>query len=326
MKKVLVTGGAGYIGSHICKALREQGYFPITIDNLSTGNRWAVKWGPLIEGDIGDQKLVRNILDEHKIIGVIHLAAFSNVRESHQIPLRYYQNNVGATLNLLEVLLEKHISYFVFSSTCSVYGMPKSIPIDETHSKCPINTYGESKWMIEQILQTISQSHGMKVAALRYFNAAGSDLDGEIGESHTPETHLIPLLIQTAMRKREAFTLYGKNHETEDGTPIRDFIHVTDLSIAHVRALDTIIEKERNLTLNLGSGKGHSVREVIEQVEKIGGYPIPMTLGKHFSGDPPILVANPEKAMEILNWKPSLSELSTIIQSAWSWHQQKSFV
>ncbi len=323
MSKILVTGGAGYIGSHVCKALSENGYTPITIDNLSTGNRWAVKWGPFIEGDIGNKDLLRKTLDDHNIRGVIHLAALSNIRESHRIPLRYYQNNVGATLSLLEVLIERKVSYFVFSSTCSVYGMPKKIPIDETHSKCPINTYGSSKWMIEQILQTVSQSYGMKIAALRYFNAAGSDLDGEIGESHDPETHLIPLLIQTAMGKKKIFNLYGENHETEDGTPIRDFIHVTDLSAAHARALDTIMEKERNLTLNLGTGKGYSIREVIKQIETISGAPIPITLGKRFPGDPPILIANAENAMNLLNWTPSHSDLSTIIETAWNWHEQK---
>ena len=319
MKHVLVTGGAGYIGSHICKSLFLKGYTPVTIDNLSLGHEWAVKWGPFIQGNCGDKELLHNTLDNYPILGIIHLAALSNVRESHRIPLQYYQNNVGATLSLLEVLKKRRISYFVFSSTCSVYGMPKQVPIDETHPKCPINTYGESKWMVERILQTTSQSHELKVATLRYFNAAGADPAGEIGESHHPETHLIPLLIQTAMGKRPHFTLFGEDHETEDGTPVRDFIHVTDLADAHVRAFECMIAEGRNLTLNLGTGKGHSVREVIDTIEKDWKLNIPIAIDERFPGDPPILVANAKKAQGILGWTPKYSDIQTIIETAWNW-------
>ena len=302
MKAVLVTGGAGYIGSHVCKALAKNGYLPVTIDNLSTGNRQAVKWGPFFEGDIGDKKLIKSLLEMHPICGTIHLAAFSNVRESHQLPLKYYQNNVSGTLKLLEVLLEKKIAPFVFSSTCAVYGIPQKVPIDESHPKSPINPYGESKLMVEKILQTIPELH---YAILRYFNAAVADLEGETGESHDPETHLIPLLIQTTLGKRETFKLNGKDHETEDGTPVRDFIHVTDLAHAHILALEKLLEEKENLILNLGTGKGYSVQRVIFYVEEKAEGKIPILKGSRFPGDPPILIANGTKAMETLHWKPS---------------------
>ena len=319
MKYVLVTGGAGYIGSHICKALFQRGYKPITIDNLSLGHESAVKWGPFIHGNCGDKALLNKILDDYPILGVIHLAALSNVRESYRIPLQYYQNNVAATINLLEVLKERGVLYFVFSSTCSIYGMPKKVPLDETHPKCPVNTYGESKWMVEKILQTVSHSHDLKVATLRYFNAAGADSDGEIGESHHPETHLIPLLIQTALGKHLHFTLYGEDHGTEDGTPVRDFIHVTDLAIAHVHAFEYIVAEKHNLTLNLGTGKGYSVREVIETIEKRWDLKIPLIKEQRFPGDPPILIANADRARDMLGWTPQYSELQTILETTWKW-------
>lgn len=318
MKAVLVTGGAGYIGSHVCKALAKKGYLPVTIDNLSTGNRQAVKWGPFFEGNIGDQKLIKSLLEMHSICGTIHLAAYSNVRESHKVPLKYYQNNVSGTLKLLEVLLEKKVAPFVFSSTCAVYGMPQKVPIDESHPKSPINPYGESKLMVEKILQTIPN---LNYAILRYFNAAGADSEGETGESHDPETHLIPLLIQTALGKRETFTLNGEDHETEDGTPVRDFIHVTDLAHAHILALEKLLEEEENLILNLGTGRGYSVQNVISYVEKKAKGKIPILRGHRFPGDPPILIANGTKAMETLQWKP-LFELTKMIETAWNWHQQ----
>lgn len=323
MKRILVTGGAGFIGSHICKALYQKGYEPIALDNLSLGHESAVKWGPFVHGDCGNTSLLQSLIDEKPILGVIHLAAFSNVRESHQFPLEYFHNNVSQTIALLEVLIKRRVPYFVFSSTCSVYGMPKQIPIEESHPKSPINTYGSSKWMVEQILQSMSHSHGLKVAALRYFNAAGADPDGEIGESHEEETHLIPLLIQTALKKRPYFTLNGEDHETSDGTPIRDFIHVTDLAEAHVAALETMIETGRNLTLNLGTGQGFSIRKVIETIEAGWNVKIPVILGERFPGDPPILIANAKKAQKILKWTPRLSNLETLIETAWNWQEKQ---
>ncbi|MBF5059158.1 UDP-glucose 4-epimerase GalE [Candidatus Neptunochlamydia vexilliferae] len=312
MDRILVTGGAGYIGSHICKALAQKGYEPVTLDNLSLGHAWAVKWGPLIEGDIGDQELVRKVIDDYQVVGTIHLAALSNVRESEQIPLAYYQNNVEKTVNLLQVL-EERVPCFVFSSTCAVYGIPQHVPIEETHPQYPISTYGESKWMVEKALQKT----GLRVATLRYFNASGADPEGEIGECHTPETHLIPLLIQTAMGQRETFTLYGNDHDTPDGTPIRDFIHVTDLADAHVLALEKLLKGEKALTLNLGTGKGYSVQEVIETLN----HPISLIQGERFAGDPPILVAGASQAKDVLGWEPKYSDLSTILETAWRWHQ-----
>jgi len=320
---ILVTGGAGYIGSHICKVLAQKGYTPVTLDNLSLGHKWAVKWGPFIEGDISDRELLNIICKKYQFEGVIHLAALSNVRESEQIPLFYYRNNVGGSLTLLEAVKLHAIPFFVLSSTCSIYGMPQQTPIDETHPTLPINIYGESKWMVEQILQSASKTHGFKIAALRYFNAAGADIDGEIGEEHDPETHLIPLLIQTALKKRPSFTLFGDTHDTPDGSPIRDFIHVIDLAEAHVKTLEWMMKKGENLTLNLGIGKGYSVFEMIETVEKILKQKIPMKKGKQFPGDPPILIANPEKAMKLLQWHPQYSDLPTIINTAWQWHKDR---
>ena len=323
MKHVLVTGGAGYIGSHIAKALSQSGYIPVTVDNLSSGHRSAVKWGPFIEGNCGDQTLISNVCKDFSIFGVIHLAAFSNVRESEIAPLNYFHNNVAETINLLEALINHQVSYFVFSSTCAIYGMPKTIPIDEAHPKNPINTYGLSKLMVENILDSVSNSHDMHVSHLRYFNAAGADIDGEIGESHKIETHLIPNLIQAAMGRKKSFTLNGEDHATEDGTPIRDFIHVSDLASAHVKALEWMAKNKQNLSLNLGTGKGHSIHEIISALEESYDLKIPVNKSKRFLGDPPILVADSTKAKNALNWSPKYSDLRTILKTAWDWEEKK---
>lgn len=317
---ILLTGGAGYIGSHICKALAKHHFIPVTLDNLSLGHEWAVKWGPFINGDISDRKLIDNLCKKYQFQGVIHLAALSNVRESFEIPIKYHENNVTGTIALLEILKKNQVPLFVQSSTCAIYGIPEVTPIVEDHPKAPINTYGVTKWEVEKILR---EGDGMKVAALRYFNASGADIEGEIGEAHDPETHLIPLLLQTALKKRSTFTLYGEDHHTPDGTPIRDFIHVSDLAEAHVAALKWLMEKKEHLTLNLGTGKGHSVKEVIKAVEKELQLSLPIEIGKRFDGDPPILVADPKRAIETLNWTPKYSSLSTIIQTAWQWHKNK---
>lgn len=317
---ILVTGGAGYIGSHICKALAKHGLTPVTLDNLSLGHEWAVKWGPFIKGDISDRKLIDSLCKKYRFQGVIHLAALSNVRESLQISIKYHENNVVGTIALLEILKKHQVPFFVQSSTCAIYGVPEVTPIEEDHPKTPINTYGETKWEVEKILR---ESDGMKIAALRYFNASGADLDGEIGESHDPETHLIPLLMQTALKKRSTFTLYGDDHLTPDGSPIRDFIHVADLAEAHVAALKWLMEKKDDITLNLGTGKGHSVKEVIGAVEQELNLSLPVEIGNRFAEDPPILVANPKRAIETLDWTPKHSNLSTIIQTAWQWHKNR---
>jgi len=317
---ILVTGGAGYIGSHVCKALKQCGFFPVTIDNLSLGHRWAVKWGPLIEGDIGDHNLVKNICEKYQIKGLIHLAAFSNVRESMASPLKYYENNVGKTIKMLSAI-KGHVEYFVFSSTCAIYGKPKTIPICESHEKRPITPYGASKLMVEQVLETAAQDLGLNIALLRYFNAAGADIDGEIGEAHENESHLIPLLLETHLQKRPSFTLYGSDHPTDDGTAVRDFIHVTDLADAHIKALTWMMENKKNLKLNLGTGQGYSVLEVIHHIEKAQNAKIPVKLGKRFEQDPPVLVADSKVAKKILNWIPQYSTLPKIIETACRWHE-----
>ena len=313
--KILVVGGAGYIGSHICKALFQKGYTPITLDTLSLGNEWAVKWGPLIVGSCGDRTVLDQLFRTHEIRGVIHLAALSNVRESEEIPLQYYQNNVGETLTLLDYCNQLP---FVFSSTCAVYGVPETLPIPETHKAHPISPYGHSKLMVEEVLKECCAV----VSILRYFNAAGADPDGEIGECHTPESHLIPLLIQTALGERKTFTLNGNRHDTPDGTPVRDYIHVTDLAEAHVLAL----EAQRSMTLNLGTGTGYSVQEVIKRIEAKSGASLPIELGPNRKGDPPLLVADATKARSLLGWTPKRSDLDTIIETAWDWHAKKACI
>jgi UDP-arabinose 4-epimerase len=319
MRYVLVTGGAGYIGSHVSKKLAKEGYTPIVIDNLSTGNRAAVKWGPFFEGDISNKPLIYQILDRYPIEGVFHFAASTNVRESLTETMKYFQNNVGKTLDLLEVLVEKKVPSFIFSSTCAVYGMPKRLPLDESHPKAPINGYGESKAIVEDILLRVSQNHGMHVAILRYFNAAGSDFEREIGEAQSPQTHLIPLLLEAASKKGGKFTLYGDDHPTEDGTAIRDFIHVEDLAEAHIKAFEWMKIHEDNLLLNLGTGKGHSVREVIAIVEKLTSQKVPLTLEARSPGDPPKLYANPSQAKETLGWEAKHLDLEKTIASTWHW-------
>lgn len=313
--KILVVGGAGYIGSHICKALFQKGYTPITLDTLSLGSEWAVKWGPLIVGSCGDRTVLDPLFRSHEIQGVIHLAALSNVRESEEIPLKYYQNNVGETLTLLDYVKKLP---FVFSSTCAVYGMPETLPIPETHRARPISPYGRSKLMVEEILKESCDT----VSILRYFNAAGADPDGEIGEYHMPESHLIPLLIQTALGERETFILNGNTHDTPDGTPVRDYIHVSDLAEAHVLAL----KAQRSMTLNLGTGKGYSVQEIIERIKAKSGAPLSIHLGPKRKGDPPMLVADAQSAEKTLGWKPKLSDLETIIETAWNWHAEKALI
>ncbi|MEM7174358.1 MAG: UDP-glucose 4-epimerase GalE [Chlamydiota bacterium] len=316
-KNVLVTGGAGYIGSHTCKALAQAGFVPITYDNLSLGHRWAVKWGPFINGDIGDRTALAAACARYRPIGIIHFAALSNVRESEKKPLEYFETNFAGTLNALTVAKKEHIRYFVFSSSCAVYGIPDQAPIRETSPRKPISTYGRSKALAEDMLAT----SGLCSAVLRYFNAAGADPDGEIGESHTPETHLLPLALETALKKRNQFTLYGIDHPTSDGTAIRDFIHVSDLAQGHVQALKWLIEHNQSLTLNLGTGHGYSVKEVIRSIESHLKTTLPLKVAPAFPGDPPILVADNAQAIRILNWSFRYSSLDQIITTALRWHR-----
>lgn len=318
---VLVAGGAGYVGSHVCKALAAAGYLPVTFDNLVHGHAWAVKWGPLIEGDIADTPRLEEALRRYDARAVVHLAAYAYVGESMQQPGKYFRNNVSGTLSLLDAMVATGVSALVLSSTCATYGLPERLPIDEEHPQRPVNPYGESKLCVERALKWYERSHGLRSVALRYFNAAGADRDGEVGEEHEPETHLIPLAIQAALGLRKELQVYGTDYGTPDGTAIRDFVHVSDLAAAHVAALGYLVAGNAGVMLNLGTGRGHSVREVIRAVEQVAGSRLQVREGPRRPGDPAVLVAASEKAARLLGWRPLQSGLSTIVESAWRWHR-----
>jgi UDP-arabinose 4-epimerase len=287
LQNVLVTGGAGYIGSHACKALRRAGFVPVTLDNLSSGHQSAVRWGPLVHGDLADTALITRTLREHDIAAVIHFAAYAYVGESMTQPVKYFQNNVSNTVSLLHAMQSVGVPHLVFSSSCATYGVPKHTPIDETHPQQPVNPYGESKLMVEQMLRWMSVAHPLRFVALRYFNAAGADPDGELGEQHDPETHLIPLLIDAAQGTRDAVKIFGVDYDTPDGTAVRDYIHVSDLAQAHVLALRYLLDGGDSAAVNLGTGTGHSVRDVVRMVEQVGGCPVPAVEYARRAGDPP---------------------------------------
>jgi len=318
--RVLVTGGAGYIGSHTAKVLARSGFEPIVLDNLSTGHRWAVKWGPLIEGDLGDSTLIREVIKTHRVQAVVHFAGFAYVGESMQRPRQYFRNNVTYTLRLLDAMTDSWVKHIVFSSSCATYGIPTSIPIREEQVQTPINPYGESKRMVERILAWYGEAYGLRWTALRYFNAAGADPDGELGEDHSPETHLIPLAIQAALGEKPALDIYGTDYPTPDRTAIRDYTHVMDLAEAHVAALRHMLKSHENAAINLGTGSGHSVRQVVGAVERVSRRRVPIQEVKRRAGDPPELVADPAKARELLGWQPRHSSLENIVQTAWNWH------
>jgi UDP-glucose-4-epimerase GalE len=320
--KILVTGGAGYIGSHCCKELHNRGYEPVTIDNLVYGHAENVRWGPFYRGNIQDDRLLERVFSENHIGAVMHFAAYAYVGESMQDPRKYYTNNLCNTITLLEKVLENAVAGFIFSSSCATYGQPQKIPIDEDHPQRPINPYGRSKYMIEQILADYSTSYDLRFMSLRYFNAAGADPDGEIGEDHTPETHLIPLILDVAKGRRENLEVYGNDYDTADGSCVRDFIHVTDLADAHVSALEKLLSGAPSECLNLGTGDGFSVLRVIEQAEAITGKKIPYRFAGRRPGDPAVLIASNRKAATVLKWKPAFSDLPTIIQTAWNWHRR----
>jgi UDP-arabinose 4-epimerase len=319
---VLVTGGAGYIGSHTCKALAGAGYIPVTFDNLVYGHKWAVKWGPFIEGDLEDGELVRRVLREHRIMAIVHFAAYAYVGESMSDPGKYFRNNVINTVKLLDSMVECGVDKIVFSSTCASYGLPERVPIDEQHPQRPVNPYGDSKLFIERALHWYSIAHGLRAAALRYFNAAGADPDAEIGENHDPETHLIPLVIEAALGRRSHVDIYGFDYPTPDGSAIRDYIHVSDLANAHVQTLEKLQQGSENLFLNLGTGKGSSVMEVISMVEQMSGKTVDVRMAPRRAGDPAELVAATGLAEEMLGWKPEYSSLQTIIETALHWHMK----
>jgi UDP-arabinose 4-epimerase len=317
---VLVTGGAGYIGSHTCKALAAAGYSPVALDNLVHGHRWAVRWGPFEQADLADREAIERVLRRHDIGAVIHFAAYAYVGESMADPGRYFRNNVAHTLNLLEVMRAVGVGRIVFSSTCATYGVPEAVPIAEDQRQLPVNPYGESKLFIERALYWHGAAHGLRWTALRYFNAAGADPDGEIGEDHDPETHLIPLAIETALGRRRELQVLGTDYPTPDGTAVRDYVHVTDLADAHVRALRHLEGAGPSGALNLGTGRGHSVREVIAMVERVSGRRINARNAPRRAGDPPVLVAAPGRARELLGWEPRWSSLETIVQTGYRWH------
>jgi UDP-glucose 4-epimerase len=320
---ILIVGGAGYIGAHVNKELSRQGYETIVFDNLSFGHADFVKWGVFEEGDLNNIDDILGVFKKYPIDAVMHFAAFTYVGESVDDPQKYYLNNLGNTLNLLRVMLEEGVKYFVFSSTCATYGTPEEIPITENHPQKPISPYGKGKFMVEQILEDYSRAYNLEYVSLRYFNAAGADPEAEIGELHVPETHLIPLTLDAAADKRKNIKIFGTDYPTADGTCIRDYIHVQDLADAHIKALHYLQKGGSSDVFNLGNGQGFSVREVIESARKVTGKDIMVEEVDRRPGDPPVLVGSSDKAREILNWQPKYHELSTIIETAWKWHQKR---
>jgi UDP-glucose 4-epimerase len=326
--KLLVVGGAGYIGSHMCKLLERAGHEVLVLDNLSTGFRELVKYGRLVVGDLADINLLENVFKDHKLDGVMHFAANSLVGESVVNPVKYYRNNVTNTLNLLDVMVRHDVKNFIFSSTAATFGEPEYTPIDEAHPQKPINPYGASKLMIERILQDYASAYELNSVCLRYFNACGADPEGEIGECHNPETHLVPLILQAASGRRKSITVFGRDYATDDGTCIRDYIHINDLCSAHLLALEALASGEKSgaLAYNLGNGQGFSVQQVIDVVKKVvaeDDCELVVENGERRAGDPAVLVADANFAKKELGWQPQYSDLETIVRHAWSWEKQQ---
>ncbi|MGO8189460.1 UDP-glucose 4-epimerase GalE [Rhizobium leguminosarum] len=316
---VLVVGGAGYIGSHTCLDLANKGYTPVVFDNFSNGHREFVKWGPAEEGDIRDRARLDEVLAKHKPAAILHFAALIEVGESVKDPVSFYENNVIGTLTLLSAAQAAGINAFVFSSTCATYGLPQSVPLDETHRQAPINPYGRTKYIVEQALADYDQYRSLRSVVLRYFNAAGADFEGRIGEWHQPETHAIPLAIDAALGRRQGFKVFGSDYETRDGTCVRDYIHVLDLADAHVRAVEYLLRGGDSVALNLGTGTGTTVKELLGAIEDVSNRPFPVEYIGRREGDSHTLVANNDKARDVLGWVPQY-DLSEIIRSAWDWH------
>ncbi|API54001.1 UDP-glucose 4-epimerase GalE [Rhizobium leguminosarum] len=316
---VLVVGGAGYIGSHTCLDLANKGYTPVVFDNFSNGHREFVKWGPAEEGDIRDRARLDEVLAKHKPAAILHFAALIEVGESVKDPVSFYENNVIGTLTLLSAAQAAGINAFVFSSTCATYGLPQSVPLDETHRQVPINPYGRTKYIVEQALADYDQYRSLRSVVLRYFNAAGADFEGRIGEWHQPETHAIPLAIDAALGRRQGFKVFGSDYETRDGTCVRDYIHVLDLADAHVRAVEYLLKGGDSVALNLGTGNGTTVKELLGAIEDVSNRPFPVEYIGRREGDSHTLVANNDKARDVLGWVPQY-DLSQIIRSAWDWH------
>ncbi len=320
--KVLVAGGAGYIGSHTVKELLKEGYEVVVFDNFSTGKKELIVGGELVEGDLMDKDSIMNALRSKGIVAVLHFASLIQVGESYTNPLKYYTHNLTSSLNLLDAVLEAKVKAFIFSSSAAVYGIPLQIPIPENHPLNPVNPYGQTKVFVEKILEDYERAYGLKFISLRYFNAAGADPEGLLGEMHEPETHLIPNILLFLLGKKKSLELYGTDFPTEDGTAIRDYIHVTDLAKAHVLALQWLLESARSEFINLGANKGYSVLEVIKKTEKVTGHKVPYKERPRRKGDVPVLLASREKAEKILGWTLSHSEIQTIIETAWNWHQK----
>lgn len=323
MAKVLITGGAGYIGSHVVQYLQNCGRQVVVLDDLSNGHHDAVPASCLVEGKLGDPVLLKRLFDEHEIDAVMNFASFIEVGASVTDPSAYYRNNVGQTLELLNAMARHGVKRLIFSSTAAIFGNPRYTPIDESHPKAPINPYGRSKWLIEQLLPDFEQAYGLKSVCLRYFNAAGADPQARLGERHQPETHLIPLVLQAASGRRPSIQVFGNDYPTPDGTCIRDYVHVQDLAQAHVKALEYLESGGDSAAFNLGNGQGFSIREVIDAAVRVTGQEFTVIQAERRPGDPPVLVANSALAQAVLAWRPDYADLPTIIAHAWAWEQRK---
>ena len=324
MTAILVTGGAGYIGSHCCKVLSNVGYTPVTYDSLERGHASAVQWGPLEQGNILDVDRLTEVIQQYRPQAVMHFAAYALVGESVEYPDMYYRNNVEGSRKLIDTMLQNGINKMIFSSTCATYGTPQEIPIPEEHQQKPINPYGVSKLQIEKLLCDYDQTHNFKSVSLRYFNAAGADPDTQIGEDHDPETHLIPIALDTALGIHPYLTINGDNYETADGTCIRDYIHIMDVAQAHLKALEQLLNNNCNTSFyNLGNSCGFSVREIIAKVEQITGKKLNIKIGPRRAGDPPVLIGKSDKVRQELGWQPEFSSIDQIIETAWRWHRKK---
>ena len=319
--KILVCGGAGYIGSHMVAELLENNIEVVILDNLEKGHKDALLGGKLYVGDLRDKTILDKIFTENKIDAVIDFAAYSLVGESMTEPLKYFNNNVYGTISLLESMKEHDVKYIVFSSTAATYGEPKKVPIEECSETCPTNAYGESKLIVEKILRWCDHAYGIKYTALRYFNAAGAHVNGQIGEDHSPETHLIPIILDVALGNREKIMMFVDDYNTKDGTCVRDYIHVTDLARAHLLALKRLMNGGESTAYNLGNGTGFTVKEVVEVARKVTGHAIPAEVAPRRAGDPATLIASSDRAVNELGWKPEFNSLETIISTAWKWHQ-----